>query len=183
MLKKIKSYLKKKLKPTVKDRIKLNGGYVDEGVYISNNVTIDYDYAFLLEFHEGAVIATGTILTNHDSSLPNAQGEGMLRIGKIVIEKNGYVGAGAIILPGVTIGAGSIVGAGSVVTHSIPPGEVWTGAPAKKYGTVTEIMNKRSVNSTKYFDIYYVGEVKKLSIDYPKFKEESIKKVRDFYAK
>ena len=41
------------------------------------------------------------------------------------------IGAGAIVLPGVTIGAGAMIGAGSVVTRDVPPGETWAGNPAK----------------------------------------------------
>ena len=36
------------------------------------------------------------------------------------------------IFSGVTIGVGAVVGAGSVVTHDIPPYEIWAGNPAKK---------------------------------------------------
>ena len=42
-----------------------------------------------------------------------------------------YIGAGAIILGGVTIGSGSTVGAGSVVTKSVPERVVVAGNPAK----------------------------------------------------
>jgi acetyltransferase-like isoleucine patch superfamily enzyme len=41
------------------------------------------------------------------------------------------IGAGAIILPGVTIGALAIIGAGAVVTKDVPPREIWAGNPAK----------------------------------------------------
>ncbi|MDB5336971.1 MAG: hypothetical protein JWN70_2590 [Planctomycetaceae bacterium] len=41
-----------------------------------------------------------------------------------------WIGAGASILPGVTIGEGSIVAAGAVVTKSIPGFELWGGIPA-----------------------------------------------------
>ncbi len=49
----------------------------------------------------------------------------------IKIEEGVFVGAGSIILKGVTIGSRSIIGAGSVVTKSVPSGEVWAGNPAK----------------------------------------------------
>lgn len=50
----------------------------------------------------------------------------------IKIYSDVWIGAGAIVLSGVTIGVGAVVGAGSVVTHDIPPYEVWAGNPAKK---------------------------------------------------
>lgn len=49
----------------------------------------------------------------------------------IVIEDGAWIGAGAIILAGVTIGRDSIVGAGSVVTRDIPPLVLAAGNPAK----------------------------------------------------
>jgi maltose O-acetyltransferase len=49
----------------------------------------------------------------------------------IVIGDDVWVGAGVIILPGVTIGDRCTVGAGSVVTHDIPADSVALGTPAK----------------------------------------------------
>jgi UDP-2-acetamido-3-amino-2,3-dideoxy-glucuronate N-acetyltransferase len=40
------------------------------------------------------------------------------------------IGAGAVILPGVTIGEGAMIGAGAVVTKDVPPGETVVGNPA-----------------------------------------------------
>ncbi|MFA1540161.1 sugar O-acetyltransferase [Actinomadura monticuli] len=49
----------------------------------------------------------------------------------IVIEDNVWLGGGAIVLAGVTIGADSVIGAGSVVTKDIPPNVVAVGSPAR----------------------------------------------------
>lgn len=50
----------------------------------------------------------------------------------IVIEDNVWIGAGAIILPGVRLGEGCIVGAGAVVTRSVPPKGIVVGVPAQQ---------------------------------------------------
>ena len=49
----------------------------------------------------------------------------------IHIEYGAFIGAGSIILKGVTIGRFSVLGAGSVVTKDVPPMEVWGGNPAR----------------------------------------------------
>lgn len=41
------------------------------------------------------------------------------------------IGAGSVILPGLTIGEGAMIGAGSVVTKDVPAGELWLGNPAR----------------------------------------------------
>lgn len=49
----------------------------------------------------------------------------------VAIGHDCFIGAGTIILKGVTIGDYSIIGAGSVVTKSVPSGEIWAGNPAR----------------------------------------------------
>lgn len=49
----------------------------------------------------------------------------------ITIEDNVWIGGGAILLPGVTIGKNSVIGAGSVVTRSIPENSVAVGNPCR----------------------------------------------------
>jgi acetyltransferase-like isoleucine patch superfamily enzyme len=51
-----------------------------------------------------------------------------------VVEDAASIGAGAVILPGVTIGARSLVGAGAVVTASVAAGDVVVGNPARSVG-------------------------------------------------
>ncbi len=42
-----------------------------------------------------------------------------------------WIGAGATILPGVTVGENAVVGAGSVVTHDVAPNTIVAGNPAR----------------------------------------------------
>ena len=55
-------------------------------------------------------------------------------VGKIDIRDNVFIGYGAIILPGVTIGPNAIVSAGSVVRADVAEGDVVAGVPAKRVG-------------------------------------------------
>lgn len=52
--------------------------------------------------------------------------------GGVRIEDDCWIGAGAIILNGVTIGKGSVVGAGAVVTKDVAPYTIVAGNPARK---------------------------------------------------
>ena len=49
----------------------------------------------------------------------------------VVLEDGCWIGLGAIILPGVTVGRGGIVGAGAVVTQDVPPNTYVEGNPAR----------------------------------------------------
>lgn len=66
------------------------------------------------------------ISNNHDLEDRNVITCKPINIGKRV-----WIGAGATILPGVTIGDNSVVGAGSVVTKDVPPDTVVAGNPAR----------------------------------------------------
>ena len=54
------------------------------------------------------------------------------------IGKNCWLGAGVIVLPGVTIGDNTVIGAGSVVTKDIPSGVIAVGNPCKVMRKITE---------------------------------------------
>jgi acetyltransferase-like isoleucine patch superfamily enzyme len=53
------------------------------------------------------------------------------QIGNITLENDVWLGTGAFVMAGVTIGRGSVIAAGSVVTKDIPPMVVAAGVPAK----------------------------------------------------
>ena len=56
----------------------------------------------------------------------------------VCIEDGAWIGAGAIILPGVTVGRKSVVGAGSVVTKDVDPFTIVAGNPARLIGRTDE---------------------------------------------
>ena len=60
------------------------------------------------------------------------------------IGKNCWLGAGVIVMPGVTIGDNTVIGAGSIVTRDIPAGVVAVGNPCR-------VMRKISERDKKYF--------------------------------
>jgi acetyltransferase-like isoleucine patch superfamily enzyme len=53
-------------------------------------------------------------------------------VGRVEIGQDAWIGAGAILLPNVTIGAGAIVAAGSIVTKDVAPGMLVAGNPARE---------------------------------------------------
>lgn len=58
--------------------------------------------------------------------------------GATVIDDYAWVCSRAVLTPGVHIGKGAVVASGAVVTHDVPPYEVWGGVPAKKIGERTK---------------------------------------------
>lgn len=59
-----------------------------------------------------------------------------LKEGPVSIEDQVWVGTGAVIMPGVTIGHGSVIGAMSLVTKDVPPHTVVAGVPAAPVKTL-----------------------------------------------
>jgi len=78
-----------------------------------------------------------TILTlGHDPQSPDFADRG----GDVLIGSRVWIGYGAIVLPGVTIGDGAIVGAGAVVTKDVEPFAIVAGNPAHKIGERTRVL-------------------------------------------
>jgi acetyltransferase-like isoleucine patch superfamily enzyme len=49
----------------------------------------------------------------------------------VTVEAGAFLGAGAVVLPGLRIGAGAVVAAGAVVTADVPAGQTVMGVPAR----------------------------------------------------
>lgn len=63
-------------------------------------------------------------------------------IAPIVVGNNVFIGMGAMILPGITIGDNCIIGAYSLVTKDIPPNSVAAGVPARIIRSTNEYWDK-----------------------------------------
>jgi maltose O-acetyltransferase len=106
-----------------------NGLRLGENHHISQNVYIDGLHPWLITIGDYVTLAPYSAVITHDASL--ARHTGQTRLGCVTIKDRVYVGVGAIILPGTTIGEDSVVGAGAVVHGEVPPGSLVLGNPAK----------------------------------------------------
>lgn len=102
-----------------------------------DNVNINAEVMFValkdIVIGENSTIAYRAILTT--SANPNAPYNRLSRIYKpksesIIIGNDCWIGAGAILLPGISIGNGSIVAAGAVVNKNVPENVMVAGCPA-----------------------------------------------------
>lgn len=103
-----------------------------QNVKIGKRVVIMNNSLFMsaggITIEDDVLVAANTqlISNNHDP------GEHMVITCKpVVLKRNCWIGAGATILPGVTVGENAIVGAGAVVTKDVEPNTVVGGIPAK----------------------------------------------------
>lgn len=118
---------------------------IEKGAYFGDGSKIEIDYGSGIgvncELHGRVILGKWVMMgpnvliytQNHRHDLlniPMAQ-QGDTEINPVIIEDDVWIGARAIILPGVRIGKGAIVGAGSVVTKKIPPMAIVAGVPAK----------------------------------------------------
>src|SRR4051794_21344359 len=80
------------------------------------------------------VAAMPAVVLTHDDVVGDAVtfGAGARLAGGVTVERGAYIGSGALVREGLTIGTGAVVGMGAVVTRSVPAGEVWAGAPARR---------------------------------------------------
>ena len=90
---------------------------------------IDQSHCWLIEIGDDVTLAPRVHILAHDASMWQACG--YTKIAPVHIGNNVFIGAGSIILPGITIGDNSIVGAGSVVTKDVAPESVVAGNPAR----------------------------------------------------
>lgn len=106
---------------------RLLGCRLDDGVnFIGLDAYIDDVFPELVSIGAGSVISFRAVILAHDDAKHT--------VAKVSIGKGAFLGACAIIMPGVEIGDNAVVGAGAVVTRDVPAGGRVAGAPAKPIG-------------------------------------------------
>lgn len=112
-------------------------------IFIHGLAVINYNCVILdtspVNLGENIFIAPGVCIACAGHSIdPTQRAEGISTSKPIVIERDVWIGANAVICGGVTIGQGSVIGAGSVVNKDIPPMSVAAGTPCRVIRKIRE---------------------------------------------
>lgn len=112
-----------------RERLLAAGVKLGEKVTLERGVEVDLPWGWLITIDDWAGIGPGVRILAHDASTRRALG--YTRIAPVHIGARVFIGADAIVLPGVTIGDDAIIGAGSVVSRDVPAGALAAGVPAR----------------------------------------------------
>ena len=141
MLRKLKLFYYRFFKSGV-DYARFLGVKVGEHCHIASDVHFSSE-PYLIEIGSYIAVTQGVMIHTHGGgriarrSIPDFD-----IFGRVTICDYAYIGSGAQLMPGVTIGEGSLVAAGSIVTKSVPAGIVVAGNPAKYVCTVEEYIER-----------------------------------------
>lgn len=113
--------------------------FIESGARIGNEVTIKNANMVWdgVQLEDGVFVGPGVVFTN--DRYPRSPRISQVRnryadrrwLEPTVVKRGASLGAGAVILPGITIGEFCMVGAGSMVTRSFPPHSLIVGTPAR----------------------------------------------------
>jgi len=123
------------LHPDLRPKLqRIRGVNLGRHVYLGFDVYLDHLYPNLISIEDYACIAMRSMVFAHSdpsSSIYIKMNYYPKKIAPTRIKRGAWIGAGCIILAGVTIGENSVVGAGSVVIKDVEPYTVVGGNPAR----------------------------------------------------
>jgi len=145
---------------TIMNRSKL---YVGNDVWVWHHSILDATEG--LQIGEGCQIGAWVGIFTHGSEtsirllgsrfvhIPNTERPGYTR-GPVKIGAYTFVGAGSVILPGVTVGKGCLIGTGTLVAQDVPDHSVFVGWPGKVRGSTIDL-DRRQFHKMDYSATYY----------------------------
>ena len=121
------------------------GVTIGRDVFIGDDVFIDGEYPEMIEIQDGAAVSMRAMIIAHSKGP-----------GRVVIEKEAFIGPQAIILCNggkeLRIGAGAIISAGCVISRNVPPRQVVVPAPNQIAGEATV-----SLASAETLEAFWAG--------------------------
>ena len=112
-------------------------------VHLGKNVYTNFGVTFVDDTHiyigDGTLLGPNVVLATAGHPIdPELRSQGLQYNMPVRIGNNCWLGAGVIVMPGVTIGDNTVIGAGSIVTKDIPSGVVAVGNPCRVLRQVGE---------------------------------------------
>ena len=128
-------------RPDPLDELKRLGLRTGRNFQLQAGATIDKNVCWHISIGDDVTIAPNAYILAHDAS--TKMHLGYTRIGKVDIGDRVFIGAAAIVLPGVRIGNDVVIGAGSVVSQDIPDNVIACGNPARALGATDEWIDQK----------------------------------------
>ncbi|MBE9463876.1 DapH/DapD/GlmU-related protein [Dyadobacter subterraneus] len=107
-------------------------------ISLGKNVFINHACSFLdiggIVIEDDVQLGPRVNLTSENHPIDAADRKTLI-LKPVIIKRNAWIGAGATILAGVTVGENAIVAAGAVVSRDVPPNTIFAGVPARMIKT------------------------------------------------
>lgn len=129
------------------DKLIKRGLTVGTNLKIMGGCIIDPSHCWHISIGNDVILAPRVHILAHDASTKLFLNH--TKVANVEIGSRVFIGAGSIVLPGVTIGDDVVIGAGSIVSKNIPSNSVAAGNPAKVICTLAEYLQKQKDQMTE----------------------------------
>ena len=115
------------------------GVRIGEGVFVGLDTYLDCQFPELITIEDAVTVSFRVTVVVHDDArrLDGIEpGANNGTVAPVLLRSGCYLGAGCLILPGVTVGERAVVASGAVVTRDVAPETVVAGIPARPIGRI-----------------------------------------------